>query len=329
MKTVLFACVHNAGRSQMAAAWFNKLADPSKASAISAGTVPGERVHPEVVEVMKEVGMDLSGEDPKLLSDALARSAALLITMGCGDACPVVPGLRRDDWPLEDRTVMDTADPFHGREWESANVDLQYACTFELPKQKDCADPGLASACDCGPGKTPPLCAAGDPALPRVQVRGKAYPGIRQLTVARDLGDQGIVASLCARKTDEAARLGNDPDYGYRPAVRAVVDHAKKMLRNACAPVPHGCMVIEILAHQGADSECSAVPGLSALAPGLTRHPEAVGRPVCVLQELAGSCAASGNAGWCNGPSMDCKETLFFSPTGSPQAGADVEMFCP
>lgn len=102
MKLVLFACIHNAGRSQMAAAWFNKLADPSKAKAISAGTSPGSRVHPEVVQVMKEVGMDLTDNEPRFLSQDLAGSASLLITMGCGDACPVVPGLRRDDWPLED-----------------------------------------------------------------------------------------------------------------------------------------------------------------------------------------------------------------------------------
>ncbi|MDB4993103.1 MAG: arsC2 [Myxococcaceae bacterium] len=102
MDTVLFACIHNAGRSQMAAAWFNRLADPAKARAVSAGTAPGERVHPGVLAAMNEVGIDLSCEKPKLLSDELARSAALLITMGCGDACPAVPGLRRDDWPLED-----------------------------------------------------------------------------------------------------------------------------------------------------------------------------------------------------------------------------------
>jgi arsenate reductase len=100
--TVLFACVHNAGRSQMAAAWFNKLVDPSKATALSAGTEPGSQVHPEVVEVMKEVGIDLAAGRPQLLSDELAQTASLLITMGCGEACPVVPGLRRDDWPLED-----------------------------------------------------------------------------------------------------------------------------------------------------------------------------------------------------------------------------------
>ncbi len=102
MKTVLFACLHNAGRSQMSAAFFNQLADPKKAKAISAGTQPGERVHPEVVEVMKEVGADLSSETPKYLSPELASTASLLVTMGCGDACPFVPGLEKDDWALED-----------------------------------------------------------------------------------------------------------------------------------------------------------------------------------------------------------------------------------
>jgi arsenate reductase (thioredoxin) len=100
--TVLFACVHNAGRSQMAAAWFNLLADPRKAGAISAGTDPGARVHPEVVIAMNEVGIDLSNAGTTRLTTDLARQARILITMGCGDQCPVVPGLRRDDWALED-----------------------------------------------------------------------------------------------------------------------------------------------------------------------------------------------------------------------------------
>jgi len=102
MKTVLFACIHNAGRSQMAAALFNLEADPAKARAISAGTEPGPRVHPEVVSAMKELGTDLSALQPRKLTTELASQAALLITMGCGEACPHVPGLRRDDWPLED-----------------------------------------------------------------------------------------------------------------------------------------------------------------------------------------------------------------------------------
>ena len=102
MKTVLFACVHNAGRSQMAAAWFNALCDSSKARAVSAGTEPGPRVHPEVLEAMREVGIDLADRKPQKLTDELATGARMLITMGCGEQCPVVPGLRRDDWPLED-----------------------------------------------------------------------------------------------------------------------------------------------------------------------------------------------------------------------------------
>ncbi len=102
MKTVVFACVHNAGRSQMAAALFNRMADPAAARALSAGTRPAERVHPEVVEAMTEVGIDLSSARPRLLTGELAADAALLVTMGCGDECPVIPGVRRDDWPLDD-----------------------------------------------------------------------------------------------------------------------------------------------------------------------------------------------------------------------------------
>lgn len=102
MKTVIFACVHNAGRSQMAAAFFNALVDPAKARGVSAGTQPGERVHPEVQAAMVEVGIDLSSAKPQRLTDELAQGAYMLITMGCGEACPYVPGLERDDWPLED-----------------------------------------------------------------------------------------------------------------------------------------------------------------------------------------------------------------------------------
>ena len=102
MKTVLFACIHNAGRSQMAAAWFNALADRDKARAFSAGTEPGTRVHPEVVTAMREVGIEVEGVVPQKLTDDLARTASILVTMGCGEACPVVVGLRRMDWPLED-----------------------------------------------------------------------------------------------------------------------------------------------------------------------------------------------------------------------------------
>ena len=86
----------------MAAAFFNHLADRTKALAISAGTEPGSRVHPEVLAVMQQVGIDLSDAKPQKLTQELANDASLLVTMGCGDKCPYVPGLRRDDWPSPD-----------------------------------------------------------------------------------------------------------------------------------------------------------------------------------------------------------------------------------
>jgi arsenate reductase len=102
VKTVLFACLHNAGRSQIAAAFFNALADPARARALSAGTTPASRVHPEVVEVMRAVGLELAGNQPRLLTPELAAEASLLVTMGCGEECPYVPGVRVLDWPLRD-----------------------------------------------------------------------------------------------------------------------------------------------------------------------------------------------------------------------------------
>ena len=102
MTTVLFACVHNAGRSQMAAAWFNQLADRSRVRAISAGTNPGLHVHPEVIVAMREVGVDLVDASTTKLTPELAQQAKWLVTMGCGDECPYVPGAKRDDWSLED-----------------------------------------------------------------------------------------------------------------------------------------------------------------------------------------------------------------------------------
>lgn len=110
MKTVIFACVHNAGRSQMAAAFFNTLADRSRARALSAGTSPGDRVYPEVVAAMKEEGIDVSGARPQKLTTELAAEAHVLVTMGCGDECPYVPGAERDDWPLEDPKGKDAGE---------------------------------------------------------------------------------------------------------------------------------------------------------------------------------------------------------------------------
>jgi arsenate reductase len=102
MIRILFACVHNAGRSQMAAAFFNQFADPSLAQAISAGTEPAAQIHPEVLSVMREVGIELEGVTPQFLSADLASQANILVTMGCGESCPVVLGVKREDWNLPD-----------------------------------------------------------------------------------------------------------------------------------------------------------------------------------------------------------------------------------
>jgi arsenate reductase len=101
MAHVLFVCLHNAGRSQMSQVLFERAAD-GRHTAASAGTTPAERVHPEVVEVMDELGVDLAGRSPKLLTVEDAEQADVVVTMGCGDECPYVPGKRYVDWDLQD-----------------------------------------------------------------------------------------------------------------------------------------------------------------------------------------------------------------------------------
>jgi arsenate reductase len=101
MATALFVCLHNAGRSQMSQALFERAAD-GRHRALSAGTTPGDRVHPEVVEVMRELGIDLADRVPRALTTELAEQADVVVTMGCGDECPYIPGKRYLDWDLED-----------------------------------------------------------------------------------------------------------------------------------------------------------------------------------------------------------------------------------
>ena len=103
---VLFVCVHNAGRSQMAAALLNRMA-AGAVDVRSAGSDPADALNPVVMEAMAEVGIDISGERPKLLGDAVVREADAVITMGCGDACPIYPGKRYEDWELEDPSGKD------------------------------------------------------------------------------------------------------------------------------------------------------------------------------------------------------------------------------
>ena len=101
MARVLFVCLHNAGRSQMSEALFTKAAE-GRHEAESAGTTPAERVHPQVVEVMRETGIDLEGRRPQVLDRERAERADVVVTMGCGDECPYIPGKRYIDWDLDD-----------------------------------------------------------------------------------------------------------------------------------------------------------------------------------------------------------------------------------
>ena len=101
MATVLFVCLHNAGRSQMSQALFERAA-AGRHIALSAGTTPADHVHPEVLAVMQELGIDLSDRKPQLLTRAFAEQADVVVTMGCGDACPYIPGKRYIDWDLPD-----------------------------------------------------------------------------------------------------------------------------------------------------------------------------------------------------------------------------------
>lgn len=101
LPAVLFLCVHNAGRSQMAMGWFNHLAG-GRAVAYSGGSEPGDRVNPAAVEAMADVGIDISGAQPRRWTDESVRTADVVVSMGCGDACPVYPGKRYEDWVLAD-----------------------------------------------------------------------------------------------------------------------------------------------------------------------------------------------------------------------------------
>jgi arsenate reductase len=128
MANALFVCLHNAGRSQISAALFERAAG-GRHAARSAGTTPGERVHPEVVEVMGELGIDLSDRVPHRLSEVDARWADVVVTMGCGDECPYIPGRRYLDWDLADpkgqplAAVRETRDEI-GRRVEALVAEL-------------------------------------------------------------------------------------------------------------------------------------------------------------------------------------------------------------
>ncbi len=322
---------------------------------------PGPRT-PELVffAVIGGVPWQLLTEDPTNLTAA--------------NKAPFKAALNADDWTRilgkdpagYDMTGIDShmlesitprpgvgTDDAHTREWNTKTGDLQYACTFALPTPKDCLAPENAGACDCTGTTDSPLC---DPATKTTQLLGKAYPTIQELQIAKAVGAQAIVTSLCPRETADPTSI----DYGYRPAMRALVDRMKDALSNRCLPealstdatgqVP--CVILETLAPSAGVTQvnaCDALKGLTQPDPArLTKFLEgqealngdagaAERGPVCELTQLAtsdlvnGSCEGSSNPGWCyvtGAAAGTCAHLITYSKSGLPSVATKVSLQC-
>ena len=249
------------------------------------------------------------------------------------------------------------SDPIHGREWNTAKSDLQYACTFDLPKQRDCS--AVGASCDCGdlnggPASNTPLCAAdGSP----TQIKAKAYPTIRELEVVRALGDQGVAASLCPIQLDQPEA----PDYGYKPAIAAIVARLGAALNSSCLPrsirneddkdvseIAVSCLV---LAELGADSgqTCEELHLATPDAAILKTYRDQLEKEhfdttdlesrVCRLEQRpvakGESCAADGDLAWCyvendgaKKPGGRCAQAIIFSAGTSVLPKAKFSLQC-
>ncbi len=257
-------------------------------------------------------------------------------------------------------TAANDADPITGREWNTvraADVDVEYACTFPLAAPRACV-----GNCDCTgaaltPDQVPPVC---DPANPAMQIRAKAYPTIRELLLAKLLGAQGIVSSICPIHPAHDPANPSDPLYGYRPAVAAIVERLKSAFLATCVPHPLKrdpttgsvpCLVLETMAGvSGGEGACSQFPGLTAPDPQvvksfLEQRSQLLGTsqdvtntpPVCQSAQLVGAdivngtCTASTHAGWCyvtDDANGTCTQEISFSGSGNPRSGTIVSLQC-
>ena len=249
-------------------------------------------------------------------------------------------------------------DPIHGREWVtnagSNFVDRQFACTFPIAPFRDCALPVNADICDC-----PAVAGAAHDQIPPVcdttvthQIRAKAYPTVRETLLARLMGTQGILSSICPEHTTDNA-TSDDPLYGYRPAVASIVDRLKNALANQCLPQPltpddQGnvpCLILEVL--PDANTKCDPKFGLSVPpADILQKFKDSIktGQPgdpslntICQVKQLVGadlvggSCTSSPAAGWCyvtGAAAGTCPQAILFSPGGNPLNGATISLQC-
>ncbi len=259
---------------------------------------------------------DFTGADPHMLESITPRAGLA----GPGDS--------------------NTADPYHGRDWDTPGDDLQYACAFDLPSTRNCAAAGSGTYCDCRAGSKSPLCEGTN------QKRGKAYPTIREFAVIKQLGNQGILSSLCPREVKDK----NSEDYGYRPAVRTIVNKLARQLNSQCLPQPLSvssipqkdgttvdgvhCLILETLPNPG--DTCDAGAGLSKPDAEVLKKfveqevaawkagggassglPDPTTLTVCELTQLKANenCQSTdqGSAGWCylTGTSAgDCAQSI-------------------
>jgi len=272
----------------------------------------------------------LAGIDPHMIESVEPR-AGIACGSGAGTSC----------------------DPIHGREWDThtspVKIDLQYACTFELPSAKDCSLPANKDACDCDKPTDSPLC---DSSNKTTQTRGKAYPTISQLAVAKALGDQAIVSSICPPDPKNKQLNGQDnPFYGYRPAVRAIIDRLKNSLASQCLPQelsadPQGkvpCLILELFQ----DGANCADKGLSIPDPKIVAKFKEAKKAelgssvdkatVCQADQIlpadfvGDSCEKTKKAGWCyltgKAAGGSCPQAIKFSADGNP-VGAQVSLQC-
>ena len=265
---------------------------------------------------------DFSGVDPHMLESESPRQTGCAPTQG------------------------DTCDPINGREWDTQKGDLQYACIFKLAQPRDCTLPENNGACDCqgGPSQNTALCQVSAGTHGSMQINGKAYPSVREMTIAHAMasqpppvGNHAIVSSLCPIHTTPQG--DDDPVFGYRPAVNAIVDRLKTGLEGECLPqrlnvdsvtgeVP--CLVLATLSHPGGEDVCDSIPGLARpqgdilaafqtsqhqawvdAGGNASAQPDPRSFPTCKVTELTpstdngadfgpdGTCAASPNPGWC------------------------------
>jgi len=264
--------------------------------------------------------------------------------------------------PADPGAIDNGNDPAHGREWDTSKTgeagqkaDLQFACTFPLDTSRECGTGQAGNDCDCKGGSLPPLCSG----TGTTQVRAKAYPTIRQFSVVRQLGTQGIAASLCPLTNAQGKLFPVESDfYGYRPAVASIFERLKNSLTTQCLPqaltrdeqgeVP--CSVLETLPTAGPQSACNnAAKGLSEPKPQvlekfLEARERTLGKPaadalkkypVCEVRQLvkkAGeTCAADAVPGWCyitGKAAGTCPQAIKFSQAGNPEVGAKTDLTC-